>query len=85
MVERYGVARLRNERFFSPIELNAAIRQIVADLNAKIMADALRRGLKQRGRAIPSCFPEARWRDRICRAYVLTTHLPTTASTPAAM
>ena len=31
------LARLRNRRFFSLTELNAAIREIVADLNAKIM------------------------------------------------
>ena len=31
------LARLRNRRFFSLHELNAAIREIVADLNAKIM------------------------------------------------
>ena len=31
------LARLRNRRFFSLCELNAAIREIVADLNAKIM------------------------------------------------
>ena len=37
IVERYVLARLRNQRFFSLNELNAAIREIVADLNAKIM------------------------------------------------
>jgi len=37
IVERYVLARLRNRRFFTLIELNAAIREIVADLNAKIM------------------------------------------------
>ena len=37
IVERYVLARLRNRRFFSLNELNAAIREIVADLNAKIM------------------------------------------------
>jgi transposase len=37
IVERYVLARLRNRRFFSLVELNAAIREIVADLNAKIM------------------------------------------------
>jgi transposase len=37
IVERYVLARLRNQRFFSLVELNVAIRQIVADLNAKIM------------------------------------------------
>ena len=37
IVERYVLARLRNRRFFSLHELNAAIREIVADLNAKIM------------------------------------------------
>ena len=31
------LARLRNRRFFSLYELNAAIRETVADLNAKIM------------------------------------------------
>jgi transposase len=37
IVERYVLARLRNQRFFSLSELNAAIREIVADLNVKIM------------------------------------------------
>jgi transposase len=37
IVERYVLARLRNRRFFSLHELNAAIREIVAELNAKIM------------------------------------------------
>jgi transposase len=37
IVERYVLARLRNQHFFSLHELNAAIRQIVADLNAKVM------------------------------------------------
>jgi transposase len=37
IVQRYVLARLRNRRFFSLVELNAAIREIVADLNAKIM------------------------------------------------
>jgi transposase len=37
IVERYVLARLRNQRFFSLNELNTAIREIVADLNAKIM------------------------------------------------
>jgi transposase len=37
IIERYVLARLRNRRFFSLVELNAAIREIVADLNAKIM------------------------------------------------
>ncbi len=37
IVERYVLARLRNRRFFSLQELNAAIRETVADLNAKIM------------------------------------------------
>jgi transposase len=37
IIERYVLARLRNRRFFSLAELNAAIREIVADLNAKIM------------------------------------------------
>ena len=37
IVERYVLARLRNRRFFSLFELNAAIREIVADLNARIM------------------------------------------------
>jgi transposase len=37
IVERYVLARLRNRSFFTLIELNDAIREIVADLNAKIM------------------------------------------------
>jgi len=37
IVQRYVLARLRNRRFFSLAELNAAIRECVADLNAKIM------------------------------------------------
>ena len=37
IVERFVLARLRNRRFFSLDELNAAIRECVADLNAKVM------------------------------------------------
>jgi len=37
IVQRFVLARLRNRRFFSLDELNAAIRECVADLNAKIM------------------------------------------------
>jgi transposase len=37
IVERFVLARLRNRRFFSLEELNAAIRECVADLNSKIM------------------------------------------------
>ena len=35
VVERWILARLRNRRFFSLAELNAAIRELVADLNAR--------------------------------------------------
>jgi transposase len=35
VVERWILARLRNRRFFSLTELNAAIRELVADLNAR--------------------------------------------------
>jgi transposase len=37
IVERYVLARLRNRRFFSLAELNVAIREVVADLNARLM------------------------------------------------
>ena len=37
IVQRFVLARLRNRRFFSLAELNVAIRELVADLNAKIM------------------------------------------------
>jgi transposase len=37
IVQRFVLARLRNRRFFSLLELNTAIRECVADLNAKIM------------------------------------------------
>ena len=37
IVQRFVLARLRNRRFFSLNELNAAIREAVIDLNAKIM------------------------------------------------
>ena len=37
IVQRFVLARLRNRRFFSLPELNAAIRECVADLNAKVM------------------------------------------------
>jgi transposase len=37
IVERFVLARLRNRRFFSLEELNAAIRKCVVELNAKIM------------------------------------------------
>jgi len=37
IVERFVLARLRNRRFFSLQELNAAIRACVADLNCRIM------------------------------------------------
>ena len=37
IVERYVLARLRKTRFFSLAELNVAMREIVADLNARVM------------------------------------------------
>ena len=37
IVERWVLARLRNRRFFSLDEVNAAIRECVADLNGRIM------------------------------------------------
>ena len=37
IVERYVLARLRKRRFFSLTELNVAIREIVVDLNTRIM------------------------------------------------
>src|SRR5258708_17109025 len=37
IVQRFVLARLRNRRFFSLADLNIAIHECVADLNAKIM------------------------------------------------
>src|SRR5262249_45412042 len=37
VVERWILARLRNRRFFSLVELNQAIGELVADLNARPM------------------------------------------------
>ena len=37
--QRWIVARLRNRRFFSLAELNAAIRPLLNDLNTRIMRD----------------------------------------------
>jgi len=37
VVERWILARLRNRRFFSLAELNQAIGELVADLNARPM------------------------------------------------
>ncbi len=37
IVERFVLAKLRNRRFFSLVELNAAIRECVATINAKVM------------------------------------------------
>ena len=37
IVERFVLAKLRNRRFFSLAELNAAIRDCVATINAKVM------------------------------------------------
>jgi transposase len=37
IIERYVLARLRKTRFFSLAELNVAMREIVADLNARVM------------------------------------------------
>jgi transposase len=37
LVERWVLARLRNTRFFSLAELNVAIAQLVAELNARVM------------------------------------------------
>jgi transposase len=37
IVERWVTARLRNHRFFSLEELNAAVRECVADLNNRVM------------------------------------------------
>jgi transposase len=39
IVQRFVLARLRNRRLFSLHELNAAIREAVADVNAKIMRE----------------------------------------------
>ena len=36
IVERWIVAKLRNRRFFSLAELNAAIRDCVTQLNARV-------------------------------------------------
>ena len=40
IVQRFVLARLRNRRFFSLDELNASIRECVADLNASIMRES---------------------------------------------
>jgi transposase len=37
IVQRYVLARLRKRQFFGLVELNTAIRAVVADLNAKVM------------------------------------------------
>src|SRR5260370_42113981 len=37
LVERWVRARLRNRRFFSLAELNLAIAELVAELNARVM------------------------------------------------
>lgn len=37
IVQRYVLARLRHRQFFGLVELNTAIRAVVADLNAKVM------------------------------------------------
>ena len=37
LVERWVLARLRNRRFFSLVELNLAITDLVAELNARVM------------------------------------------------
>jgi transposase len=37
LVERWVMARLRNRRFFSAVELNLAIADLVSELNAKVM------------------------------------------------
>lgn len=37
LVERWVLARLRNQRFFSLAELNLAIAELVAELNARVM------------------------------------------------
>ena len=37
LAERWILARLRNRRFFSLAELNAAIAELVAELNARLM------------------------------------------------
>ena len=37
LAERWILARLRNLRFFSLVELNAAIAELVAELNARVM------------------------------------------------
>ena len=37
LAERWILARLRNQRFFGLVELNAAIAELVAELNARVM------------------------------------------------
>lgn len=46
IVERFILARLRNRRFLSLVELNEAIREVLGDLNARLMRKlgASRRG-----------------------------------------
>ncbi len=73
IVQRYVLARLRNRSFFSLNELNAAIHETVADLNAKIMRklgvsrDELFRDIDRPAlKALPSTrYQYAEWRK--CR------------------
>ena len=39
IAERWILARLRNRRFFSAADLNAAIAELVSDINARVMKD----------------------------------------------
>ena len=45
IVQRYVLGRLRNQRFFSLDELNAAVRDCVAAINAKVKAHEFARFL----------------------------------------
>ena len=61
IVERFVLAKLRNRRFFSLAELNAAIRDCVATINAKVMRSS--------ARAATSCWRRSTVRRSMrCRA-----------------
>ena len=58
VVERWILARLRNRRFFSLAELNAAIAELLVELNAAALQEAARLpGERLRGLDRPALRP----------------------------
>jgi IstB-like ATP binding protein len=65
VAQRWILARLRHERFFSLAELNARIRQLVDPLNAKVVLELFDDRHGVRSTILTSQLPVAQWHDFI--------------------